>query len=340
MKFGIFPCTQDPPRAERIDRLFDEIVAEAQEAERAGFDSCLITEHHQMVDGYFPSPLIASTAIAAKTTRLRVGSGILLLGLYHPVRVAEDGAMLDIVSKGRLILGVGAGYGAMDFEAFGIPISERPSRFEEGIQVVKRAWTEERFSFFGKRYQLKTVSVTPKPIQKPHPPIWVGGWTDEGIKRAARLGDAWFMDVINNMQTLGQWAALYRKTCEQWGKRPYIAALREAWVAETTEQAEREYGPYVMDSHLFYYRLGGYNPQAEPWMATVTSEADFTLDKVKKDRFIMGSPQECIRQIEQWRKETGVDYLVLRFRHPSGPAHEKVRQAVRLFGEKVIPHFA
>ena len=148
------------------------------------------------------------------------------------------------------------------------------------------------------------------------------------------------MDVINHTKTLSLGAELYRQTCAQWHKQPRLVALREAWVAETTEQAEREYGPHVMESHLFYYRLGGYNPAMEPWMSRVTSSSDVTLDILKQDRFIIGSPADCIRQIEQLQRQTGIDYLVLRFRHPSGPDHDRVRRAIRLFGEQVIPHFA
>jgi alkanesulfonate monooxygenase SsuD/methylene tetrahydromethanopterin reductase-like flavin-dependent oxidoreductase (luciferase family) len=339
MQFGISSCLPDLSHVEQRERLFDDIIAEVQVAEQVGFDSCLMTEHHQHLPGSFPSPLLVAAAIAARTTRLRVGSGVLLLPLYHPVRVAEDGAMVDLLSKGRLILGVGAGVVDADFAAVGVPRRQRPSRFEEGLQIVRRAWTEESVSFFGHRYQLHNVAVTPKPWQQPHPPIWAGGMADEGIKRAARLGDAWFMDILNNTHTLGQRAILYRHTCTQWGKPPYIVALREAWVADTTAQADHEYAPHVMGFHRGAYRAGAYHPATEPWLATVTSEAEFTYEKVKQNRFIVGSPEDCIRQIEALQQATGVNYLVLRFRHPTGPTHAHVCQAIQRFGEQVIPHF-
>jgi alkanesulfonate monooxygenase SsuD/methylene tetrahydromethanopterin reductase-like flavin-dependent oxidoreductase (luciferase family) len=121
MQFGIAPCLPDRSHVEQRERLFDESIAEAQVAEQAGFDSCLMTEHHQHFQGSFPSPLLVAAAIAAKTTRLRVGSGVLLLPLYHPVRVAEDGAMVDLLSKGRLILGVGGGRRRVGFRGGGDP---------------------------------------------------------------------------------------------------------------------------------------------------------------------------------------------------------------------------
>jgi alkanesulfonate monooxygenase SsuD/methylene tetrahydromethanopterin reductase-like flavin-dependent oxidoreductase (luciferase family) len=134
MQFGISPCLPDLSHVEQRERLFDEIIAEAQVAEQVGFDSCLMTEHHQHLPGSFPSPLLVAAAIAAKTTRLRVGSGV-LLPLYHPVRVAEDGAMVDLLSKGRLILGVGAGVVDSDFAAVRVPRQQRPSALKKGCKL-------------------------------------------------------------------------------------------------------------------------------------------------------------------------------------------------------------
>jgi alkanesulfonate monooxygenase SsuD/methylene tetrahydromethanopterin reductase-like flavin-dependent oxidoreductase (luciferase family) len=136
-RFGHYAAIGDPPRGERLKHCIDEVCAEAQLAEQVGFDAILIGEHHQHRDGFLPSPLIVSTAVAAHTQKIRVGTGILLLPLYHPVHVAEDAATLDIISNGRLILGVGMGYQACDFGAFGIPPIQRVSRMEEGIDIIR-----------------------------------------------------------------------------------------------------------------------------------------------------------------------------------------------------------
>src|SRR5918996_1506696 len=130
--FGLYAAIGDPPRGERLRQRIEEVCAEAQLAEQVGFDAILVGEHHQHRDGFLPSPLIVSTAVAARTQRIRIGTGILLLPLYHPVHVAEDAATLDIISKGRLILGVGMGYQNGDFGAFGISPRQRVSRMEEG----------------------------------------------------------------------------------------------------------------------------------------------------------------------------------------------------------------
>ena len=147
MKFGIYSSIADPPAGEHLDRAVDEVIAEAQLAEEAGFDSCFFGEHHQDRDGFLPSPLIVATAVAASTRTLNVGTSVILLPLHHPVHLAEDVTTLDIVSKGRIILGVGLGYQPADFQAFGVPMSERVGRFEESLEIMRRSWSGEEFSF-------------------------------------------------------------------------------------------------------------------------------------------------------------------------------------------------
>ena len=164
IQFGVMANTHPAPGTD-LTQMVDEVIAEAQQAERCGFDSFFLTEHHQEASGYLPSPLPLAAAIAARTLRIRIGTGIAILPLYHPTRLAEDCAVIDIISKGRLILGVGQGYQEGDFAAFGLKVSDRVSLFEEGIEILRRAWTEEKVYFVGKRYTLQNVMVTPKPVQ-------------------------------------------------------------------------------------------------------------------------------------------------------------------------------
>ena len=139
MKFGIYSSIADPPRGENLDKRIDEVIAEAQLAEEVGFDSCFFGEHHQDRDGFLPSPLIVATAVAAHTSTLNVGTSVILLPLHNPVHLAEDVITLDLVSKGRFILGVGLGYQGADFRAFEVPVSERVGRFEEGWRLSAAA---------------------------------------------------------------------------------------------------------------------------------------------------------------------------------------------------------
>jgi alkanesulfonate monooxygenase SsuD/methylene tetrahydromethanopterin reductase-like flavin-dependent oxidoreductase (luciferase family) len=340
IKFGIFPCTEDWPDGRDMVRVFEEIVAEAQMAEAVGFDSCMITEHHQQADGYFPNPLMVAAAIGRNTTRLNVGTCVALAPLYHPVRLAEDTALLDILTGGRMRLGLGAGYVHEDLDVFGVGMGARATIFEDTVQFLKRAWTENDLTFQGHHYTLQNVNITPKPVQQPRPEIWCAAWTPGGLRRAGRIGDRWITDVINTLGTFKAFGEVYRKSALDHGQTPAITVLRECWVAPTTEQAVADYGEHAMTSHRFYFGAGGYNAAVDPWINDLASADEFTLDKVSPDRFIMGSPEDCIAEIERWHRELGTDYFLMRFRHPNGPAHEKVLESIKLFGEKVISHFA
>src|SRR5262245_52009673 len=137
MKFGIYSSIANPPRGEHLERCIEEVIAEAQSAEESGFDACFFGEHHQDKDGFLPSPLIVATAVAAQTRRLRVGTSVILLPLHHPVHLAEDVITLDLVSKGRVILGVGIGYQAADFQEFAVPMENCVAVFGEGVEIIR-----------------------------------------------------------------------------------------------------------------------------------------------------------------------------------------------------------
>ncbi len=286
IQFGVMANTH-PAAGTDLTQMVEEVIAEAQQAERCGFDSFFLTEHHQEPSGYLPSPLPLAAAIAARTSRIRIGTGIAILPLYHPTRLAEDCAVIDIISKGRLILGVGQGYQEGDFAAFGLKVSDRVSLFEEGIEILRRAWTEEKVYFVGKRYALRNVMVTPKPVQKPHPPIWVAALGDEPMKRAGRLGDA--------------------------------------LLADSFQLPERR-------THRYYWRHGSYYQD-------IKKEEDLDLARISLERLILGSPNDCVERIQTWHREVGADYFLIRFRHPGGPAHPQVLEALELFGREVIPRF-
>ena len=170
MKFGIYSSIADPPAGENLALRVDEVVAEAKLAESVGFDSCFFGEHHQDRDGFLPSPLIVSAAVAAQTTTLNLGTSVILLPLHHPVHLAEDVITLDIVSRGRFILGVGLGYQPVDFRTFDIPIEQRVSRFEEEIEIIRQCWSGDRFDFSGEHFNLEDITIRPKPYSDPAPP--------------------------------------------------------------------------------------------------------------------------------------------------------------------------
>jgi probable F420-dependent oxidoreductase len=334
--FGLYAAIGDPPRGERLQQCIDEVCAEAQLAEQVGFDAILVGEHHQHRDGFLPSPLIVSTAVAARTQKIRIGTGILLLPLYHPVHVAEDAATLDIISRGRLILGVGMGYQAGDFGAFGVPLSQRVSRMEEGIEIIRACWTQDRCSYAGKRFRLDNVAVYPKPVQRPHPPIWVGAMADESIRRAAQYGDAWLTGITQPMPNIRRHTQIYKAYAGEFHRPARITLMRDAWVADTRQQAMDQYGPEVLAAYKYYWKSDSLSFQDN------RSESEFTIEKMAPDRIIMGSPDEVVDQLQRWQETMGAEMIIFRLRqaHSGGPSHDKSLRAIRLFGEKVIPQLA
>lgn len=334
MKFGLYSSIANPPRGEHLDHCVDQVIAEAQRAEASGFDSCFFGEHHQDRDGFLPSPLIVATAVAAQTRRLRVGTSVILLPLHHPVRVAEDVITLDLVSKGRVTLGVGIGYQASDFRAFAVPMEHRVGLFEEGVEILRQCWTGEPFSFRGKHYTLEDVQIRPRPFQRPGPPLWFGASVPAAARRAGRLADAFVGTPSTSLGNTVRLADAYKEAARQAGRQPRVILMRDAWVARTRAEADAVYGPEVMAAYQYYWQ----RRSAE--FRNIPEGTPFTLENLAPDRLILGDPETCVREFRRWQEATGADYCLLRLRHAhsGGPAHEKIMDAITLFGDRVLPY--
>jgi probable F420-dependent oxidoreductase len=334
MRFGIYSSIANPPRGEHLDRCIEEVIAEAQLAEASGFDGCFFGEHHQDQDGFLPSPLIVATAVAARTRRLNVGTSVMLLPLHHPVHVAEDVITLDLVSKGRVILGVGIGYQAADFRAFAVPMGYRVALFEEGVEIIRKCWSGERFSFHGAHYTLEDLQIRPRPFQTPAPPLWIGASVPAAARRAGRLGDAFVATPSADLESTRRLVDAYRQAALQAGRQPQVVLMRDAWVAQTRAEAAAVYGPEVMTAYRYYWQ----NRLAE--FRSIGPEVEFTLDNLAPNRLVLGDPETCVREFQRWHEATGADYFLLRLRHAhsGGPAHEKIMQTLKMFGDSVLPY--
>ena len=183
----MFSFRNTDPRRSFVDVYRDELDL-IVEAEQLGFDTVWLTEHHFAQDGYSPSLVPIAAAIAARTERIRIGFNLLLLPLHHPVQLAEDLATIDVISNGRLDVGLGQGYAVHEFAGYGIDRSERLSRFVEGWDILEGLWTNEVFSYDGKRYHVDNARLMPRPVQQPTPPFWVGATSENGLRRAGRRG--------------------------------------------------------------------------------------------------------------------------------------------------------
>ncbi|MBI2766385.1 MAG: LLM class flavin-dependent oxidoreductase [Chloroflexi bacterium] len=317
----------------------DQLSELAQLAEASGFDGWFCTEHHQQA-GINPSPLTALAALAGRTERLRLGTAVLLPPLYHPTRLAADAAVLDLLSSGRLILGAGLGYQRGDFEAFGVPIRQRVSLLEEAVAIVKLAWTGEPFSFHGKRFQLENVTVTPRPMQSPRPPIWLAGWTEPGVRRAARLADAWLTDPILSLSAVRQLRAAYLGEASAQGAPAAITLMRPLAIGSTREAARATYADATVATYRYYWKHGALNADLEPWLQKVEDESQLTWEALAPERVIFGTPEDCIAQIQEWYAATGSSYMILSISPAAGVARwAEIKAAIELFGREVIPAF-
>jgi len=169
---------------------YKEALEEVTRAEELGFDSVWMEEHHAVTNHYWPSPFPVLAGFATRTSKVMLGTDIAVAAFYHPVRLAEDIAMLDVMSNGRITLGIAIGYKPDEFALYGVDLARRGARFEEQLAIMKSLWTQETVSFKGTYYTVEG-RIEPKPVTKPHPPVWIGGWGDITLRRAATLADNW-----------------------------------------------------------------------------------------------------------------------------------------------------
>jgi probable F420-dependent oxidoreductase len=317
---------------------FEQLAEAVLCAEAAGFDGCFFGEHHGARGTDRPQLLVLLAALAARTRTIRLGTSILLSALYNPMHVAEMASVVDVISRGRLVLGLGLGYQPQDFRQFGVPFAERVSRFEESVEVLRRAWASERFSYAGKRFRFDDVAVYPRPVQQPHPPLWLAAWSIPGAERAARLGDAYVTDPIQNLAALQEFAAAYRASAAAAGRAAEVVLMREMLVARTRAGAEERYAEGLLAQYRYYFQNAAFLPEYEPWMKGVRDARELRWDVVSKDRVIWGSPGECAEQLIHWCRSLGADHVQLALPHPSGGwTREGQLETIRLIGEQVIP---
>ncbi len=321
MKIGLSPL-QGQAR-------FEETLRECERAEAAGFDSVWLGEHHNNPILH-PAPLIGLAAIASRTRRMQLGTGVLLLPLYHPVMVAEEGAMVDMISGGRLILGIGAGYAPEEFAAFGYSLKDRGSKLDESAALLHRLWTEEDVTHHGRHYRVDNVTVAPRPVQRPRPPIWFGAWAEPALRRAARLGDAWFVGPSANLDEIAPCARMYRKACAENGRdEGEVDLFRYVFVARSKNEAiSAAGGPFIQAFERMYFRW--------PHPVVKRPQGQLTIERLAHDRIILGDAKTCVDEINRFRSELNVKHLVCRFSVPGIP-REACETSLDLFTREVMP---
>lgn len=343
MKVGLLHTLQAPRRwGQPWSRVYAELLEQAAAAEDLGYDALWLGEHHFLADGHCPAPLVVAGAIAARTRRLRLGTAIVLLALYHPVRLAEDAAVVDLVSNGRLILGVGHGYQPAEFVGFGIPRTERFGRARETLALVERLWTEERVSFHGRYWRLDGVTLEPRPVQRPHPPVWFAAVRRRSVTRIALSGGVLIRPPADPLPRLQAMERVYRQALE--GRTPAARPLiREVYVADDPEQARRDAEDHIMYIYReLYTRWGALSEQdTNGSFRRVVDPEDPALawERLSRDRFVIGDVATCVHELGRYRDVLGTDYLIARMHFPGMPLAKTLR-SMELFAREVLPRLS
>jgi luciferase family oxidoreductase group 1 len=340
MQFGTFLLLQSPEALSSAE-IFGRGVEIAQAADDMGFESIWCAEHHFSTYGYLSRPLMMAVHLAAKTKRIRVGSAVVVLPLHHPLVVAEEIATADVLSGGRLDVGLGRGYQPYEFERLGHDLSESRERFDEGVDILLKSFEGQPFSYEGKYFSFGETSVFPVPVQRPGPPIWVVGQSkdsiDATVKRGFNLVSGGFGVPIEKLR---EFRAHFdeRVTDPELKARIRVSTQRPVYVTEDESEL-----PAMVEQARWNMRvtlsLRQGLQRVEKGRAIAVPFDNETSDEDLLERFfVMGTPETCIQRLEALRDAMGIDHFNASFSFGAIP-QDKVLNSMRLFSEKVMPAF-
>jgi len=331
----------DPADRDPLRRTFEL----CRLAESLGFEGVMVGHHH-FAAGQISDPLSLLAAIAARTTTLRVATAVFLLPLHHPIEVAERVATLDQLSGGRVSLGVGTGFSAAEHRAFGSALSERGARIEEALGLLRRLWTERDVAGDGRFWRFDPVTVEPRPLQSPHPPLWVAGNATAAIERAARLGTHWLCDPVQTLDEVARLRERYARACAAAGRAPEWVLRRYVWLGRDRAAMEREFLAEFVPRQLAYWRVATEGPAERRLFERLDAGEVVTPREIARDRFCGGSSEDAIADLEACRARTGVSHVSVGFAgglsgRPeaarSGQVFEATRAMILRFAREVMP---
>jgi alkanesulfonate monooxygenase SsuD/methylene tetrahydromethanopterin reductase-like flavin-dependent oxidoreductase (luciferase family) len=354
VKFHVFSLMQWPQ-----DRSQEEVYANELEqltlAEDQGYDAAWLAEHHFSRYGIGPSIHLTAAHLAARTSRIRIGTAVTILPFFHPLRLAEEIAMLDIMSGGRFDWGVGRGYQRHEFEGFGEDIENSHRVFREQLEIIQRAWTGERFSYDGEFFQIPELECLPTPVQQPHPPIWIAALSPSTMEWAAQNDRPMLTDQFSPVYRIEKNRQVYSEAGKAAGfdvLRHELPVLRQVYVGETTARAREQAGPALLwyyralsrvgspggadgeipENYSFYRMFGedGFNPDKDP---------DAFLDFLFENCTIVGDEVYCRDKIGELQERIGLDSLIC-WQNFGDLPHEASLASQRRLIEKVAPAFS
>lgn len=332
MEFGVSVLgLAQQPRTEDMQRRVAQLLTFVHEVRDAGFDYVTTGQHFLLGPLQIIQPVPLFARLIPETGDMRLVATV-VAPLHNPVDLAETWGSLDILSGGRVGLSLALGYRDVEYDAFGIDRSTRVRRFRDVVETLRALWTQDEVTADGLGFTLDGVACTTRPVQRPHPPIWIAANADAAVERAARWGLPWNVNLHATYETLARQIELYHRTARAAGHGEIALPLaRELYCAETKQEAVRLAGPYLGAKYEAYGAWG--QDKALP------SEEDFgaPLEELARDRFVLGDPDDCAREIERYRS-LGVAKMHFRLNWPGMPL-ETALDGLRLFAREVLPRF-
>jgi alkanesulfonate monooxygenase SsuD/methylene tetrahydromethanopterin reductase-like flavin-dependent oxidoreductase (luciferase family) len=326
MKVGVlqfFSWTRRIPLVDVYERAFSRIEI----MDRTGYDCVWLAEHHFNTYSVCPSINVMASHVAARTRTLRIGMAVSLAAFYNPLRLAEEVALVDVLSGGRVNWGAGRGFDRVEFEAFGVPVEESSDRFRECVEIVLAAWRQERVVYEGRFWRYDGVEVLPKPLQQPHPPVWLAATSLESVRRAAEKGYDMLQDPHATHAEIGQKRAYYYEVLREHGfptAGRVIPTARLLAVGATDREAEdvaRAGATWMVSSYATPTKRAG--PPAPHHVPGVDP-----VERYMNDVVIRGTPDRVADKVVELSETIGLDYLMC------APLSH---QSFTLFTEKVLP---
>ena len=321
IQFGPHSASTDPTEE------LEHISQRARLAAKCNFDALFYGQH------YLNGPDTAALQslpmlgyLAGQVPGLYLGTSIFLLPLHAPVMVAEYVATLDILCGGKFLFGVGQGYRDVEFESFGLEKRQRRERLVEGVQIIRKLWAEDNVSFHGKLFQLNGVSIAPKPLQRPGPPILMGADTVQTVSRVPEVADHWIASRRHSKEFLRQAVPAYKSALERQGKEfKGLFMFRDLCLAGTSQEAEKRVRTAYERKYQEYHREG------QPG-----ERYDLPFEDLKQGRLLLGRPNEVIDEVMAYHEEFGVEFMWFIMNWP-GFEPQWALETIQMFGEEVIP---
>ena len=348
MKFGLFVLPSWPEgEANHQSRILGETLEQIEFAEELGFDSVWLAEHHFSRYGICPSIIPFATHVAARTRKIRIGSGVSVLTFHNPIFLAEETALMDVLSNGRFDFGVGRGQLQYEYAGLNVDYESRSGRFRESLDIILGLWTTPGFSFHGEYYHLKEVTIAPTPVQRPHPPVYLAvSRSPDSVEDAVSRGLPVLTGATATDEDSLALRYLYYEMCDEAGKTVPVDQMpyfRMVYVAEDAKHAiedPRKSVEWVYNLNSLRRTLGGgseINMDLDHWIRTRSEEIPSYQSRLEST-VMFGTPDDCVRRIRQLQREHNIQYFGANMAFGKMP-HSQVMRSMELFAREVMPHF-